>query len=102
MGEAKHVAEENKYEKEDLKERLHDAIQARWSLEEALRAAGVDPDEVDAALLSEKMKASAGQQDVALKQMAAQLSKAEKVIAEMREAYAKTKEDAEQTVNARE
>jgi hypothetical protein len=75
--EMKETEIENKEEKEDLKvcvvgsvfvccfviwcvfvlqERLNDAIQARWSLEEALRAAGVDPDEVDAALLSEKMK----------------------------------------------
>jgi septal ring factor EnvC (AmiA/AmiB activator) len=57
--------------------------------------------QVDAALLSEKMKASAGQQDVALKNMQTQLSKAEKIIAEMRDAYAKTKADAEQTVNSR-
>jgi hypothetical protein len=37
------------------------------------------------------ISASAGQQDVAIKQMQTQLSKAEKIIAEMRDAYAKTK-----------
>lgn len=46
--------------------------------------------------------ASAGQADDALKAMAQQLSKSEKIIAEMRDAYAKTKKDAEETINARE
>lgn len=119
---AKKLAKENEDEWEeqskDLKERLNDAIQARWSLEEvrkwrmalvatliapvqALRAAGVDPDEVDVALLSEKMQATSSQQAGALKAMQDNLAKAEKVIKEMRDTYTKTKTDAEATIEER-
>lgn len=99
--EAKDNEEEWGEQSKDLKERLNDAIQARWSLEEALRSAGVDPDEVDAALLNEKMQSSSKEQAGAIKTLQENLVKAEKTIKEMRDVYSKTKADAESAIASR-
>lgn len=81
-------------EKADYKERLNDAIQERWNFEQALRSAGVNPDEAEtpaaAAAAVQKQQAD---REAAMKAFKEQVQRQEVMIKDMRAAYDKTKSE---------